>query len=37
MSDQSKITIGLFGFGVVGKGFYEALIHTQNIQAKIKR
>jgi len=37
MSDQSKITIGLFGFGVVGKGFYEALIHTQNIQAKIKK
>lgn len=37
MSDQSKITIGLFGFGVVGKGFYEALYSHSKYSGENKK
>ena len=32
-----KLTIGLFGFGVVGKGLYDVLHSTPTLQASIKR
>lgn len=34
---SKKLTIGLFGFGVVGKGLYDVLHHTQTLQAGIKK
>lgn len=32
---MSKIKIGLFGFGVVGRGIYEVLRKTRNVDAEI--
>lgn len=32
-----KLTIGLFGFGVVGEGIYKVLQHTSSLQATIKK
>jgi homoserine dehydrogenase len=34
---NNKLTIGLFGFGVVGKGLYDVLHHTPALQAAIKK
>lgn len=34
---KKEITIGLFGFGVVGSGLYEVLHQSKFIQASIKR
>lgn len=37
MSNSSKLTIGLFGFGVVGEGIYQILQQTPSLQAVIKK
>lgn len=37
MSDNNKLTIGLFGFGVVGNGLYDVLQHTPALQSSIKK
>jgi homoserine dehydrogenase len=37
MSTNNKLTIGLFGFGVVGKGLYDVLHKTPTLQATIKK
>ncbi|MEO6584653.1 MAG: homoserine dehydrogenase [Ferruginibacter sp.] len=37
MSTQKKITIGLFGFGVVGEGIYQVLLATPSLNASIKK
>ncbi|MFT3680377.1 MAG: homoserine dehydrogenase [Ferruginibacter sp.] len=34
---NNKLTIGLFGFGVVGKGLYDVLHHTPGLQSSIKK
>ncbi len=34
---SNKLTIGLFGFGVVGKGLYDVLHTTPTLQASIKK
>ncbi len=34
---QTKLTIGLFGFGVVGEGLYKVLAHTPTLNAQIKK
>jgi len=34
---QTKLTIGLFGFGVVGEGLYKVLAHTPTLNARIKK
>ncbi len=34
---DKKLTIGLFGFGVVGEGIYEVLKHTPGLNADIKK
>ena len=34
---ELKLTIGLFGFGVVGKGLYDVLHSTPTLQASIKK
>lgn len=34
---HKKLTIGLFGFGVVGEGLYKALQQTSSLNATIKR
>lgn len=34
---EKKITIGLFGYGVVGKGLYDVLLNTQSLNASIKK
>ena len=34
-SQRSKIKIGLFGFGTVGKGIYEVLRKSKNAHAEI--
>lgn len=34
---HKKLTIGLFGFGVVGEGVYKVLQQTPSLQATIKR
>ncbi len=36
-NQQSKLTIGLFGFGVVGEGLYKVLAHTPTLNAEIKK
>ena len=36
-SSATKLTIGLFGFGVVGKGLYDVLSNTVSINASIKK
>src|SRR6476661_10803866 len=37
MSTHKKLTIGLFGFGVVGEGIYQVLQETPSLNATIKR
>jgi homoserine dehydrogenase len=35
--NETKLTIGLFGFGVVGEGIYQVLQQTPSLQAVIKK
>lgn len=37
MSTSKQLNIGLFGFGVVGKGLYDVLHSTPTLQASIKK
>ncbi len=37
MSTNNKLTIGLFGFGVVGRGLYDVLQATPTLRAFIKK
>jgi len=37
MSTSKQLTIGLFGFGVVGEGLYQVLKQTPSLKATIKR
>ena len=37
MEQQKQLTIGLFGFGVVGEGLYRILQQTPSLQASIKK
>ena len=37
MSAHKQLTIGLFGFGVVGEGLYKILQQTPSLQARIKK
>lgn len=37
MSSNNKLTIGLFGFGVVGEGIYQVLQQTPSLNAVIKK
>lgn len=37
MSVQKQLTIGLFGFGVVGEGLYKVLNQTPSLNATIKK
>jgi homoserine dehydrogenase len=37
METQKKLTIGLFGFGVVGEGVYNVLQQTPSLKASIKK
>lgn len=37
MANNNKLTIGLFGFGVVGKGLYDVLHSTPTLQSSIKK
>ncbi|HYE54101.1 MAG TPA: homoserine dehydrogenase [Chitinophagaceae bacterium] len=37
MSHHKELTIGLFGFGVVGEGLYKVLQQTPSLKASIKR
>lgn len=37
MESQKQLTIGLFGFGVVGEGLYRVLQQTPSLKAKIKK
>lgn len=37
MSKQTKLNIGLFGFGVVGEGLYKVLQQTPSLEAAIKK
>jgi homoserine dehydrogenase len=37
MSSRKQLTIGLFGFGTVGKGLYDALKLSSGLQVKIKK
>ena len=37
MSNHQKITIGLFGFGVVGEGLYRVLTQTPSLNGSIKK
>jgi homoserine dehydrogenase len=37
MSNHKKLTIGLFGFGVVGEGIYQVLRETPSLNATIKK
>lgn len=37
MESQKQLTIGLFGFGVVGEGLYRVLQQTPSLKATIKR
>jgi homoserine dehydrogenase len=37
MEPGKKLTIGLFGFGVVGKGLYDVLKNTATLQSTIKK
>ncbi|KAA5536120.1 homoserine dehydrogenase [Taibaiella lutea] len=37
MSKQNKLTIGLFGFGVVGEGLYKVLQQTPSLNANLKK
>lgn len=35
--NSTQLTIGLFGFGVVGEGIYQVLNQTPSLQARIKK
>ena len=37
MSEHKQLTIGLFGFGVVGEGIYQVLQQTPSLNARIKK
>ncbi len=37
LPESKKLTLGLFGFGVVGKGLYDVLQSTPALQASIKK
>src|SRR6201992_3266165 len=37
METHKQLTIGLFGFGVVGEGLYKVLQQTPSLKAQIKR
>ncbi|MBI5915714.1 MAG: homoserine dehydrogenase [Bacteroidetes bacterium] len=37
MSYQKKLTIGLFGYGVVGSAVYEVLQQTPSLEAEVRR
>src|SRR6185312_3459781 len=37
MDAHKRLTIGLFGFGVVGEGLYKVLEQTPSLQATIKK
>lgn len=37
MSTHKQVTIGLFGFGVVGEGIYQVLQQTPSLNASIKK
>src|SRR3978361_240243 len=37
MTAHKQLTIGLFGFGVVGEGLYKVLQQTPSLNATIKR
>ncbi len=37
MTGENRITIGLVGFGVVGKGLFDVLMRTPALQASIKK
>ncbi|MBM3440275.1 MAG: homoserine dehydrogenase, partial [Bacteroidetes bacterium] len=37
MSNNKKLVIGLFGFGVVGEGLYRVLQQTPSLEARIKK
>lgn len=37
MENHTQLTIGLFGFGVVGEGLYQVLQQTPSLKATIKR
>jgi len=37
IQNQTKLNIGLFGFGVVGAGLYKVLEHTPSLNAQIKK
>lgn len=37
MGTDKQLTIGLFGFGVVGEGIYKVLEQTPSLRAKIKK
>ncbi len=37
METHKKLTIGLFGFGVVGEGLYKVLQQTPSLKAEIKK
>lgn len=37
METHKELTIGLFGFGVVGEGLYKVLQQTPSLKAKIKK
>ncbi|CAN5540202.1 homoserine dehydrogenase [soil metagenome] len=37
METSKQLTIGLFGYGVVGKGLYEVLHNTSTLQSTIKK
>src|SRR5437879_3433416 len=37
MSTHKQLTIGLFGFGVVGEGIYQVLQETPTLNASIKK
>lgn len=37
INSHHKLTIGLFGFGVVGEGIYDVLKHTPSLNASVKK
>ena len=37
METHKQLTIGLFGFGVVGEGLYKILQQTPSLKATIKK
>ena len=37
MTAHKRLTIGLFGFGVVGEGVYKVLQQTSSLNATIKK